>query len=229
MSFNRSPASSSCLQRTLPTEMSLDTAVKLLGLAVHPAQRVLGGVFEAGFRSAHGGPPAELVTLRVNLSRLEPAILKHQAVPPPHISLGWPVAPPRSRSTHSGQGGWIGGYTQPGGERRYIGALLVGVYKNGKFKFAGREFSEKLLKSLWVEPSKIAVKACPFYNRPVVGRGLDPGLSAAEMKRRIWIKPSKVCVVKFTEWTRDDRLRQPVFLGLRKHKNASEIVREKTT
>jgi ATP-dependent DNA ligase len=25
-----------------------------------------------------------------------------------------------------------------------------------------------------------------------------------------------VCEVKFTEWTRDDRLRQPVFLGIRK-------------
>ena len=25
-----------------------------------------------------------------------------------------------------------------------------------------------------------------------------------------------VCEVKFTEWTRDDRLRQPVFLGIMK-------------
>ena len=32
-----------------------------------------------------------------------------------------------------------------------------------------------------------------------------------------------VCQVKFTEWTRDDRLRQPVFLGLREDKNASEV------
>jgi bifunctional non-homologous end joining protein LigD len=48
----------------------------------------------------------------------------------------------------------IGGYTEPGGERKYMGALLVGVYENGKLKFAGRVgtgFSEKLLKSLSVE------------------------------------------------------------------------------
>jgi bifunctional non-homologous end joining protein LigD len=38
-----------------------------------------------------------------------------------------------------------------------------------------------------------------------------------------------VCEVKFTEWTRDDRLRQPVVLGLREDKSASEIIREKAS
>jgi bifunctional non-homologous end joining protein LigD len=49
------------------------------------------------------------------------------------------------------------------------------------------------------------------------------------MKRRHWIKPALVCQIKFTEWTRDDRLRQPVFLGIREDKNASEVVREKAS
>jgi hypothetical protein len=31
-----------------------------------------------------------------------------------------------------------------------------------------------------------------------------------------------VCQIKFTEWTRDDRLRQPVFLRIRKDKYANE-------
>jgi bifunctional non-homologous end joining protein LigD len=47
------------------------------------------------------------------------------------------------------------------------------------------------------------------------------------MKRCHWIKPVMVCQIKFTEWTRDDRLRQPVFLGIREDKNANEVVREK--
>ena len=66
-----------------------------------------------------------------------------------------------------------------------LGALLVGVNENGKFKFAGRVgtgFSDKLLKALWLELNKIAVKACPFYNLPATGRGLDPGLTVADMK-----------------------------------------------
>jgi bifunctional non-homologous end joining protein LigD len=124
----------------------------------------------------------------------------------------------------------IGGYTQPGGERKHFGALLVGVNEGGKLKFAGRVgtgFSEKLLKLLSVELNKIAVKDCPFDNLPATGRGLDPGLTIAEMKRCVWVKPITVCEVKFTEWTRDDRLRHPVFLGLRDDKKASEVVREK--
>ena len=45
----------------------------------------------------------------------------------------------------------IGGYTQPAGQRKHMGALLAGVYENGRLKFAGRVgtgFSEKLLKAL---------------------------------------------------------------------------------
>jgi bifunctional non-homologous end joining protein LigD len=124
----------------------------------------------------------------------------------------------------------VGGYTQPGGERKHLGALLVGVYQHGKLRFAGRVgtgFSEKLPKLLAVELNKIAVKDCPFDNLPATGRGLDPGLTAAEMKRCVWVKPVVVCEAKFTEWTRDDRLRHPVFLGLRDDKKASEVVREK--
>lgn len=63
----------------------------------------------------------------------------------------------------------IGGYTQPAGERKHMGALLVGVYENGKLKFAGRVgtgFSEKLLKALSLELNNIAVKSCPFFNLP---------------------------------------------------------------
>jgi hypothetical protein len=37
------------------------------------------------------------------------------------------------------------------------------------------------------------------------------------------------CQIKFTEWTRDDRLRQPVFLAIREDKSANEVVREKAS
>jgi ATP-dependent DNA ligase len=67
----------------------------------------------------------------------------------------------------------------------------------------------------------------PFDNLPATGRGLDPGLSVVEMRRSVWVKPTVVCEVKFTEWTRDNRLRHPVFLGLRDDKKASEVVRER--
>ena len=109
----------------------------------------------------------------------------------------------------------------------------MGFYEGKRLNFAGRVgtgFSDKLLRSLFVDLSKIGVEKCPFYNVPAAGRSRwDQGLSAADMKRCHWVRPKKVCQVKFTEWTRDDRLRQPVFLGLREDKSASEVVREKAS
>jgi bifunctional non-homologous end joining protein LigD len=124
----------------------------------------------------------------------------------------------------------IGGFTEPEGSRKYFGAVLVGFYEGAKLKFAGRVgtgFSEKLLSSLYSELNKIRIDKCPFYNLPAAGRNRwDQGLTAAEMKRCHWVRPAMVCQIKFTEWTRDDRLRQPVFLGTREDKNAKEVVRE---
>jgi bifunctional non-homologous end joining protein LigD len=127
----------------------------------------------------------------------------------------------------------IGGYTEPEGSRKHFGALLVGFYEGKNLKFAGRVgtgFSEKLLRSLFDDLQKIRVESCSFSNLPAPGRNRwDQGLTAAEMKRCRWVKPSMVCQVKFTEWTRDDRLRQAVFLGIREDKNSTEVAREKAT
>jgi bifunctional non-homologous end joining protein LigD len=124
----------------------------------------------------------------------------------------------------------IGGYTPPGGSRPYFGALLVGVYNGGVLKFAGKVgtgFNTKLLHSLHTQFKKIAIDECPFADLPEKRTGrYGQGITAAEMKRCHWVKPVLVCQLKFTEWTRDDRLRHPVFLGLREDKSAKEVVRE---
>jgi bifunctional non-homologous end joining protein LigD len=46
------------------------------------------------------------------------------------------------------------------------------------------------------------------------------------LRKVTWVEPRLVCEVKFTEWTKDGRLRAPVFLGLREDKPATEAVRE---
>jgi len=46
------------------------------------------------------------------------------------------------------------------------------------------------------------------------------------MQRCHWLKPVLVAQVKFAEWTHDDQLRQPVYLGLRTDKEAKDVVRE---
>ena len=124
----------------------------------------------------------------------------------------------------------IGGYTEPGGTRLHFGALVVGYYEGKKLKFAakvGTGFDQKLLKSLHQKFQKLVRRDCPFVNLPEKAGQFGRGLTAAEMKRCTWLDPKLVCEIRFAEWTRDDHLRQPAFLGLREDKRAEEVVREK--
>ena len=44
-----------------------------------------------------------------------------------------------------------------------------------------------------------------------------------------WVRPRYVVQVAFTEWTSDNRLRHPSFLGLREDKEVGEVVRERVS
>jgi bifunctional non-homologous end joining protein LigD len=69
--------------------------------------------------------------------------------------------------------------------------------------------------------------SCPFANLPEKRTGRwGQGITPAVMERCHWVGPVPVAQIKFTEWTSDDQLRQPVFLGLRTDKQAKEVVRE---
>jgi bifunctional non-homologous end joining protein LigD len=124
----------------------------------------------------------------------------------------------------------IGGYTPPGGTRQHIGALLVGVYEKGKLMYSGKVgtgYTGAVLKDLYTRFKKIASDTCPFADLPEEREGrYGQGITASVMKKCHWLKPVLVCQVKFSEWTRDDRLRQPVYLGLREDKKAKDVVRE---
>jgi bifunctional non-homologous end joining protein LigD len=41
-----------------------------------------------------------------------------------------------------------------------------------------------------------------------------------------FVKPKLVAQISFTEWTKDEKLRHPVYLGLRDDKQAREVRRE---
>ncbi len=134
--------------------------------------------------------------------------------------------------THREQEFVIGGYTDPEGSRQHFGALLVGVYKGKTLVFCGKVgtgFNDALLRSLGKRFKSLVQTECPFVNLPEekVGR-YGSGITQAEMKRCHWLKPALVAQVKFAEWTRDGKLRQPVFLGLREDKKATTVRREES-
>jgi bifunctional non-homologous end joining protein LigD len=125
----------------------------------------------------------------------------------------------------------IGGFTNPEGGRRHFGALLICFYEKNKLKFCGKVgtgFNTKLLGNLFSQFQKIAREDCPFVNLPEThGSRYSPRITVSEMKKCHWVEPQMVAQIKFSEWTRDEKLRQPVFLGLREDKDAAEVVREK--
>jgi bifunctional non-homologous end joining protein LigD len=108
--------------------------------------------------------------------------------------------------------------------------LLVGYYENKKLLFAGKVgtgFDGKMLTLLHRKLQSEARGDCPFSDLPSKQggkwvQGITPGM----MRKISWANPVFVCQVKFAEWTRDAKLRAPVFLGLREDKNPSEVRRE---
>ena len=124
----------------------------------------------------------------------------------------------------------IGGYTPPQGARKYFGAILVGYYEGKKLKFAGKVgtgFTSKTLSMLHKKFQSQRRDDCPFVDLPSKQGGQwVQGITPSMMKKMHWVNPVFVCEIKFAEWTRDKKLRAPVFLGLREDKKATEVVRE---
>ena len=133
----------------------------------------------------------------------------------------------------------IGGYTPPGGARKYFGAILVGYYASEavgeparfpKLKFAGKVgtgFTEKTLSILHKKFRAEEQDDCPFVDLPSrQGGAWVQGITPSMMNKMHWINPKFVAQVKFGEWTRDQKLRQPVFIALRDDKDPRNVVKE---
>lgn len=108
----------------------------------------------------------------------------------------------------------IGGYTRPSGSRSHFGALLLGAYKGDDLNYVGKVgtgFSRETLSSLWKQFQPFVVEKTVFIN-PRRERGVT------------WLAPRLVAQVVFHEWTKDGRLRQPAFLGLRDDKKPKQCL-----
>jgi bifunctional non-homologous end joining protein LigD len=112
----------------------------------------------------------------------------------------------------------VGGFTEPKGSRDGFGALLLGVHADdGSLTYVGKVgsgFSDASLKDIAKKLAPLRQSSSPFASVP------------AEHKRAHWVKPQVLAEVSFSEWTDDQHLRHPVFVGIRMDKDASMIRRE---
>lgn len=109
----------------------------------------------------------------------------------------------------------ICGFTEPRKSRKEFGALILGVYKNGKLTYIGHVgtgFSDRTLTEMKKKMKPLIQEKSPFKVAPKTNTKVT------------WVKPKLVCEIDFQEMTSEGIMRQPVFLGLRKDKSAKEVV-----
>jgi DNA ligase D-like protein (predicted ligase) len=113
----------------------------------------------------------------------------------------------------------IGGYTDPQGERIGFGALLLGYYKNDDLQYAGKVgtgYDDETLKDLHKKLSKIEKGDPEFIKKKDL-----------PSKNIHWVKPKYIAEIGFTQWTKNNKLRHPRYLGLRRDKEPKEVIQEK--
>jgi len=113
----------------------------------------------------------------------------------------------------------IGGYTEPEGSRDYFGSVVLGLYDK-KYRLihvgqAGSGFDQRGLKEMWERLKSLETTENPFHGPVESGRTTH------------WVKPKLVAEIKYSEWTHETpeggmKLRAPVFIGLRRDKQAKE-------
>ena len=115
----------------------------------------------------------------------------------------------------------VGGWTEPRQTRPYFGALLLGVHDapdpTAPLTYVGHTgtgFDQAELERVWKLLKARETKTSPFRERVKTNEPAH------------WVRPDLVAQVRFTEWTDDNKLRHPVYLGLRDDKRAADVIKE---
>jgi len=107
----------------------------------------------------------------------------------------------------------IGGFTEPSGGRKGLGALLCGYYEGDDFIYSGKVgsgYTQEILSDLRQRLDKLERKTPAFKNPP-------------REKNVHWVTPKLVANIRFSELTETNSMRHPVYQGLRPDKKALEV------
>ena len=168
------------------------------------------------------------VRLSEDFSEPGPAVLKHAC----QLGLEGIISKKRDAPYRSGRtGDWlktkcsdrqefvIAGYKDSTVGPGLIGALALGYYQNGAFRYAGRVgtgYTQKIARDLYRRLQPLRQDKAPFATR----------LEATQRRGVHWVKPELVAEIDSRGFTADQILRHPSFKGLREDKPAREVVRE---
>lgn len=128
---------------------------------------------------------------------------------------------------NSGQELVIGGYV-PGAHG--VESIIVGYYKETELIYVARVrngFVPLTRRQVFALLQPLTVADCRFVNLPEREKGRwGIGLTAADMKKCVWVRPEVVAQIEFLEWTDGDHLRHSKFVALREDKDARSVIKE---
>jgi bifunctional non-homologous end joining protein LigD len=110
------------------------------------------------------------------------------------------------------------GFTEPQGTRTGLGALLLAVYAQGTWVYAGKVGSGFSQETLCELRERLGALETPAAS-------LVTSLVPAELRLVHWVRPELVAEVSFREWTRAGELRHAVFERLCEDQSPPEAVR----
>jgi len=188
-------------------ELPLETRKAILGelVAGKPIFRVS--------ESFGNGPALYDQMLQMNL---EGIVAKKRDSPyiPGQRGNDWLKTPTRKRQEFV-----IGGWAESEKARSFR-SLLFGAYHKGQFEWIGRSgggYKESEMPAILEQLKKLEVDTSPFVNKVLDTKGA----------KIHWVKPNLVANFEFATWTKSGRIRKPAtFLGMRKDKKASQVMRE---
>jgi len=113
----------------------------------------------------------------------------------------------------------VGGWTRGTGTAVDLGALLVGVYEDGRLRYAGKVgagFRQGSREELLSELRPLAADESPFTPPP----------PRAVARTAEWVRPSVVIRAEFAGWTGDGMVRQAAYKGFDLGKDPRVVRRE---
>ncbi len=111
----------------------------------------------------------------------------------------------------------IAGYTEPKGGRTHFGSLIIANKKGKAWEYRGHVgtgFPAALLASLKKKMEPLETDVSPFKTKVALNGEVT------------WLKPKLVADIAYTEVTRDNIFRHPVFLRLREEKQTNDVNEE---
>lgn len=107
----------------------------------------------------------------------------------------------------------------PSERGRSFSSVLLGVYEDGKLRYAGRAGSG-------FDATELGDLAAKFKRLTRKTPACGGEVPAAIRKRARWLNPKLVAQIEYAEFTRDGLVRQARFIGLREDKKPREVTHE---